>query len=79
MVEMEIALEQWRARISSVGDEHHSKRHPRLPRREPWAAREIGCSFPVRLAFVVVVLVTVVLAGDVESNTGPSCAICETC
>ena len=42
------------------------------------AAREIGCSVPVRLAFVVVVLVTVVLAGDVESNPSPSCAICGT-
>ena len=65
---MEIALEQWRAHISYVGDELRSKRHPRSPQRALGAAREIGCSVVVRLVFVVVMLVTVVLAGDVESN-----------
>ena len=41
-------------------------------------AREIGWSVLVRLMFAVVMLVTVVLAGDVESNPSPSCAICGT-
>ena len=61
---MEITLEQLKAHSSSVGDKHHSKRRPRSPQREALgAAREIGCSVPVRLAFVVVMLVTVVPAG----------------
>ena len=40
-------------------------------------AREIGCLVSVQLAFVVVMLVTVVLAGDIKSKPSPSCAICD--
>ena len=52
-----------------------------MPQKEclkPWAAREMGCPLPVQLVFVVVLLVTVVLASDVKSNPGPSCVICGT-
>ena len=83
-IAMGIALEQRRVHIAvwEVRRQHCSKHHPWSPQREclkPCTAREMGCSVPVWLAaYVVVVLVTVLLAGDVESNPGPSYVICGT-
>ena len=61
---------------SSVGDEHSSKvALPTIAPREMSEALGGECLVLMQLVFLVVVLMIVLLAGDIESDPGLNCVI----